>query len=78
MENNPPIYSIRGVIYSRSHEIFNYGQTGYVNIEVTEETTPLQKEQIVNFESDSGVLGLVTMSDVWFDVMAYSEGLSKE
>jgi len=76
MENQTPIYSIRGVIYTRSHEIFNYGQTGTVNIAVTEDIEPLQKDTIVDFQSDCGVSGLVAMKDVWFYVMSYSEGLT--
>lgn len=77
MENQLPIYSIRGVIYTRSHSQFNYGETGTVSTPVPEEPPyALQNNQLVNFSSDSGISAMVLMGDVWFDAMAYSQGLS--
>lgn len=74
MEINPTNFSIRGVVWNRSNETVNYGQTGVVSFEKPPEGV-LQKETDVTFLSDSGVSTTVKMGDLWFDVMDYYDGL---
>lgn len=76
MENQLPIYSLRGVIYSKNNSQFNYGQTGIVSTPVPSEPPyALQSDQQVEFTSDCGVSAPIVLGEVWFDELGYNLGL---